>query len=279
MNNCKPNCPICEGTGYVYYDVPVSHRMFGKAIPCRNLPPESPIFNNHGLSSAERSRLFWSGINDRENVGRAVQEVRESMKRGKGVGYLYGGAGLAKTLILKTACVEWVRSGNGYFHYVTLAEILEDLRMAYDDDHPSHALKEKEDWYARFSLLCIDEIGAQRLTEFGTEKFFSLVNRRHEAGTERSENVLTLMAGNASPKEIDFRITDRLTDGRNFVIRLTGESYRPALEWEETEIPSSSSSSPVDPSEVFDTGEKSSVFDTGERIHFLTSHLKGDNRA
>lgn len=259
MNNCKPNCPICEGAGYIRYDVPIGHPRFGKLYPCFNLPPESPVFDNHGLSARERGGLAWEGIKDRENVGQAVREAQEALKRGKGVGYFHGGAGLAKTLILKTACAEWVRSGKGYFHFTTLAEILEDLRTAYDDDNPSRALKEKEERYARFGLLCIDEIGAQRLTDFGAEKFFSLVNRRHEAGTERGEKFLTFMAGNATPKEIDFRITDRLTDGRNFIVKLTGESYRPALEWEREEQKQPSSASLDDRQSVFETGEQPEI--------------------
>lgn len=231
-NLCIPSCPICGGAGWVRLDVPSTDKRFGRLFPCPSLPSGSKQFNNHGLTEHERKTLTWRTIKNRENVGQALKAVKETLQRGKGQGYLYGGAGLAKTLILKTACAEWARAGRGIFHYTNLADILDDLRSAYDDDQPSRALRMKEEKYSGFSLLCIDEIGAQRLTEFGAEKFFSLINRRHEAGTERGENLITLLAGNASPKEIDFRITDRLTDGRNFIVQLTGLSYRPAATWE-----------------------------------------------
>jgi len=162
-----------------------------------------------------------------------IQALKAAIKRGKGVVYLYGGPGLAKTLLLKIACAEWSRTGQGSFHFAPLPIILEDLRTAYDDDEPQRALADKERKYSRFPLLAIDEVGAERFTDFGSEKFFSLVNARHEAGTERGENVLTLLAGNISPSEINFRIADRFADGRNKVVRLTGDSYRPLQKWED----------------------------------------------
>ena len=31
----SPTCPICNGVGFVYTNVPVGHPDFGKAVPCR----------------------------------------------------------------------------------------------------------------------------------------------------------------------------------------------------------------------------------------------------
>ena len=232
---CLPSCPICGGAGWIRYEVPFGHPKYGRIDPCPKAPPESRLFDNHGLTVYERKTLTWNQIRKRENVEGAIEQVARSLQRGRGVGYLYGGKGLAKTLLLKTACATWTRLGGGVFHFTTLADVLEDLRTAYDDDEPQRALKAKEEKYFSYPMLAIDEIGAQRLTDFGTEKFFSLINRRHESGTERGESRLTLMAGNVSPKEIDSRITDRLEDGRNFVYKLTGESYRPKLEWKDND--------------------------------------------
>lgn len=232
LPNCRPDCPICGGFGFIRYDVPKDDSRFGRLFPCPNIPADSPIFDNHGLSQAERT-WTWTKVKDRENVSAGISVLKSAVKRGKGLGYLYGGAGLAKTLLLKIACAEWARAGHGIFHFTTLPIILEDLRTAYDDAEPQRALAEKERKYSRFPLLAIDEIGSERETDFAWEKFFSLINARHEAGAERGENFLTLMAGNVQPKEIDFRIVDRLGDGRNFIVRLTGDSYRPNLLWDE----------------------------------------------
>lgn len=223
---------MCEGFGFIRYDVPPQDSRFGKLFPCPNVPPNSPIFDNHGLTQQERT-LEWSNIIKRENIFEGIETLKAAIKRGKGIGYLYGGPGLAKTLLLKVACAEWARTGRGVFHYTTLPLILEDLRVAFDDDEPQRALAEKERKYNRFPLLAIDEVGAERGTEFAIEKVFSLIDGRHESGVERGETFVTLLAGNISPKELDYRIADRLTDGRNFIVKLNGESYRPSLKWED----------------------------------------------
>lgn len=215
----------------IRYEVPPTDSRFGKLFPCPNTPPESPIFDNAGLTPHERT-WGWSNIKLRENVNDAVRILKKAVERGKGLGFLYGGPGLAKTLMLKIACAEWARTGRGVFHFTTLPLILEDLRVAYDDPEPQRALAAKEAKYNRFPMLAIDEVGVERKTDFAMEKFFTLLNNRHEQGVERGEEFLTIMAGNISPSQLDFRIADRLDDGRNFIVQLQGESYRPLLEWE-----------------------------------------------
>ena len=226
---CVPNCEICGGIGYVRNDVPVWHPHFGKTFPCPNLPANSSIWHGHGLSARDLESLTWSRIVDRENVSDAVDALVSALRRGGGLGYLYGGAGLAKTKLLKILCAEWVRSGNGLFHFTTQKEILDDMRTAFDDDEPQRAIRDKQLKYESFPLLAIDEVTIERSTDFKIEQFFHLLNKRHEAGTEDRKRILTVMAGNISPSQLDYRITDRLSDGRNFVVRLTGESFRPAM--------------------------------------------------
>ena len=227
---CLPDCPVCGGVGYVRYDVPFGDPRFGKLSPCPKLPAESSIYENHGLTVAEIKASTWTDIHPRENVGKAIEKVRDLLDYGNGMGYLYGGAGLAKTKLLKIACAEWARAGRGIFHFTTQKDILDQMRAAYDDDQPQRKILEVQEKFVAFPFLAIDEITTARSTEFKIEQFFHVVNKRHEAGTELGEGIVTLMAGNASPRELDFRITDRLTDGRNFVLQLTGASYRPTLQ-------------------------------------------------
>jgi len=227
---CNPDCDTCYGTGYIRYDVPVYDPRFGRLSPCPKLPPESSIFAGHGLTSNEIRNADWSDVNIRENVTEAIQAIKTLLEYGNGMGYLYGGAGLAKTKLLQIACAEWARSGRGIFNLTTQKDILDDMRTAFDDDEPQRAIKDKQNKYIAFSILAIDEITIERSTDFKVEQFFHVINKRHESGTERGEGFITLMAGNVSPRDLDFRITDRLTDGRNFIVQLTGESYRPLME-------------------------------------------------
>lgn len=232
--NCKPECE-CGGIGFFSYDVPRDHILFGAIFPCPNLPPENLYWRGRGLSPKELHTLTWESLEIRENIAGAIARLKTEITRGKGLGYLYGGPGLAKTRLLKVACAEWKRGGKGSYLFTTQKAILDDLRAAYDDDEPQRAIRDLQNKFSRIPLLCIDEITIERNTEFKIEEFFDLINRRHEAGVEDEGKFLTIMAANISPAEIDFRIRDRLTDPRCFVYKLTGESYRPAMHWSEDE--------------------------------------------
>ena len=238
---CNVDCEVCGGIGYVRCDVPMDDPRFGKLIPCPNLPPESSIFEGHGLTARQLRESNWSSIDMRKdetdpNVTKAIAEAIAKLKgllqRGGGLCYLYGGPGLAKTKLLQIFCAQWVRQGRGIFHLTTQKDILDQMRKAYDDDEPNRKIVEVQDKFIAYPLLAIDELTVERSTDFKVEQFFDTVNKRHEAGVERGEQFVTIMTGNIAPRDLDFRITDRLTDGRNFIVKLTGESYRPMMEWE-----------------------------------------------
>jgi hypothetical protein len=227
---CRPDCEICGGIGYFTYDVEPGHKYFGRLQACSNIPAESSILDGHGLTIFERGELNFSRIKARENVGEAINALRKALKTGRGVGYLYGSPGLAKTVLLKILCAEWARQGNGVFHFCTQKEFIDQMRLCFDDNEPQRAIKDKQDKFTGYPLLALDEITTDRNTPFLVDEFFHLINKRHELGTEKGLPYLTVMAGNVSPKQLDYRITDRLTDQRNFIVQLTGESYRPFME-------------------------------------------------
>jgi hypothetical protein len=232
---CRPGCEVCGGIGFVHYDVPIGHEYFGKAFTCPKLPPESSIYDGHGLEIWERQSLNFSKVRNRENVSDGIKALRKVLKLGKGFGYLYGGPGLAKTMLLKILCAEWARTGRGVFHFCTQKDFIDEMRVCFDDDEPQRAIREKQAKYKGFPLLALDEITIDRSTPFLVDEFFNLINKRHEEGTEKGKPFLTVIAGNISPRQLDYRIADRLTDKRNFVVQLTGESYRPFMQAENHE--------------------------------------------
>lgn len=230
---CEPDCEICGGVGFVRYDVPRDDIRFGRLFPCPNLPADSSIHDGHGLTHGEIESLTWSNMEIRENIEDAMDLLKELLERGTGMGYLFGGPGLAKTALLKIFCAEYFRKHKKLFKYTSQKNIMDDMRLAYDDDEPNRKIVEKQNKYNDFPLLAIDEVTTERSTEFKVEQFFHLVNSRHEAGTERGEGKITVMVGNIMPDKLDYRVHDRLMDGRNFIFRLIGESYRPGLKWSE----------------------------------------------
>ncbi len=61
------------------------------------------------------------------------------------------------------------------------------------------------------------------------EKRFLLMDNRYVAAL-RQESV-TIMAGNKAPNLFDGYLWDRIRDGRFEIVKLSGESIRPGMEW------------------------------------------------
>lgn len=234
---CQPDCPTCGGIGYIRYDVQPGHERFGKLFPCPELPIHSPIYSESGLTQDERALSWKKSLLHRKDdkaaeasLVEAVTAVKAALAAQRGVVLLYGGNGLAKSLILKIAVAETLRQRRGVMgRYIQMAEIMEDLRTSYDAEQPGRSLKEMEMRYAKYPVLCIDELGVERDTEFTAEKQFMLIDRRYTASIENQAPLVTILATNLSINEFPARIADRLSDGRCAQIKLVGESMRPGL--------------------------------------------------
>ena len=226
---CSPTCEICGGGGWVRFDLPREHPQFGKLQPCPNmdidvdLPGKARLY---GLSKHERA-LDWTAVLPLEgsNAVEAVDIVRRVIERGYGWVYLWGDYGVAKSLILQIATAVSLRSGKDA-SYIRMAEILDHLRDGFDEGDYSSRME----WWLSVPILCIDEF--ERVNETGwaeNRRFVLMDNRYVNAGRRES---VTIMAGNKNPSTFDGYLWDRIQDGRFHVVKVTGESARPGMEWE-----------------------------------------------
>ena len=286
--NCRPDCPICGGIGYVQDE-------FGKVNACPNVS-SLMLFpgERYGLSLSERG-LTWEQVSPVNGVETALAQVRQALERGAGFVYLWGPPGLAKTLLLKTA-VALSLEAHQAAAYTRMVEILDDMRAAFDARDPSGESQRRLDWWAGLPVLAIDEFDRLRETEYAAERRFLLMDRRYESalrgghgmpcfgaaerggynaaerggagepafgatgrggynaagrggtgkpafgatgrggynatGRGGTVGAVTLMAANEDPALLDGYLYDRIRDGRFCVVHLSGDSLRPAMEWE-----------------------------------------------
>ncbi len=226
---CAPNCEICHGSGWMRVDVSMDHPLFGKVLPCDNAPITHPYFDRFGLLPSERENLNWQSLRNLDNVLEAAEKTREIVKSGWGMVYLWGDNGKAKSLLLKICVADWLRKKRGGAQFVMMADLLDDLRIALaDPDNGARQYRSRNEYWQGIPLLAIDEIDVMNHTEFATERRFIILDRRYERAMNEHES-LTLMASNEPPDQLPRSIYDRIRDGRNIIIRLTGESVRPAL--------------------------------------------------
>jgi DNA replication protein DnaC len=223
---CGPDCQICAGAGYTRRDLPLDHPNFGRLQLCPNVDRWAlPGAARYGITRQESLELTWDQIIDANNFPHVVDAVQQTLDRGYGWVYLFGGFGLGKTLALKIAIAEAIRAGSEAA-YVRMAEILDHLRAAFAD-----SIQETEssrlNWWSGLPVLAIDEFDRVRSTGYGEERRFVLMDRRYEQAIRRES--LTLIASNTDPRRLPGYLYDRVRDGRFSVVKIEGESLRPGF--------------------------------------------------
>lgn len=145
----------------------------------------------------------------------------EFIKRAE-VLHLLGPPGTGKSHLATAIGVAAVRAGRSVYR-CSLAELIEALTKAEREGR----LAEKIRFYARASLLIVDEIGYLPITSGGANLFFQLVNARYEKGAM----ILTSNRGFAEWGEIfgdpvvATALLDRLLH-HAVVVQIEGASYR-----------------------------------------------------
>lgn len=229
---CIPDCEICGGSGYYRVQVPFDDPRFGKMLICQNvdrstLPGISPI----GLDRSEISSLTWDILVNEPGIGLAINTVKETLERGFGWVFLYGGFGVGKTFIQKIAVAEVIRSGKDAA-YVRMAEILDHLRESFQEGI-QESENERLAYWSKLPILAIDEFDRARNTEYMNERRFVLMDRRYEGAAR--ENSITILSSNEDPSNLPGYLYDRVCDGRFKIICLSGESFRPGMNYTEPE--------------------------------------------
>ena len=105
--------------------------------------------------------------------------------------------------------------------YIFLPSFLENLRNDYGRDDPD--FEEELDMVTHCKLLIIDDIGAERITEWVAERMVSLIHDRYSNGLS------TIYTSNLSPKELEEKLGDRIASrviGKSAVVEITGGDWR-----------------------------------------------------
>jgi DNA replication protein DnaC len=220
-------CPfgVCDGTGWI-----LGPENIARSCECR----EQRIARARSRGVASVIPPKYRGVSfDRppitdldRNVVRAVREYIDSLEDnlagGSGLWFM-GDVGTGKTslaMLVSKAAIECGRSVAIY----SLPRLLSRIRHTYDADTGEQSYDDFIDRLTNVDLLHIDDLGAEKTSEWVLEQLYAIVDSRYEE--ERAMVVTTNLDPGALEEQIGLRTVSRLVEICGDPLLLHGDDLR-----------------------------------------------------
>jgi DNA replication protein DnaC len=205
---------VCDGSGWILGPEDV-------ARPCECREQRLRKGRNRGLASVIPAR--YRGVSfDRPPVSdmarsletkAAVAEVSgyiadldERLEQGRGL-WLFGDTGTGKTTLAMLVSKAALEAGHSVAIY-SLPKLLARIRQTYDAEPGGDSYSTFFDRLTAVDLLHIDDLGAEKRSDWVLEQLYSLVNERYEA--QRSIMITTNLQHEELEDQIGPRTVSRL---------------------------------------------------------------------
>jgi len=207
-------CPRCGGTGFVRYQVPPDHPLFGRAIPCvckqRELAERRATQLRHQGNIQHLGRMtfetFEAGDYSSTQVAYNLQDAKETAQafaaQPEGWLLITGDFGCGKTHLAAAIANERIRLGQQVYFEVA-PDLLDHLRATFAPNSAVTYSERFED-VRNCELLILDDLGTQNTTPWAVEKLYQIINYRYNA------TLPTVITTNQTPADMDPRLASRL---------------------------------------------------------------------
>jgi DNA replication protein DnaC len=201
---------LCDGSGFLY-DLETN-----TAYDCRCRPQRQALAKARSLSAVIPKRYRHVGF-DRPPVTdidpqvvlavrRFTERIEDKLDKGRGL-WLMGPVGTGKTTLAMLVSQAALQAGRSVAIY-SLPRLLNEIRDVHRAER-SHV--DLLDRLTAVDLLHIDDVGAERTTDWVLEELYSIVNARYE--DERSMVITTnILDREALCEQITERTVSRLTE-------------------------------------------------------------------
>lgn len=223
----RPGCPICQGAGYLAFDVPIDDPRFGEMVPCDCTKREQAVRRQqllleHSNLGPLRNKTFDNFVRDQgarvqKNTpeaafkqGRAFadrpdrpQEDRLTKQRIEWL-VILGNHGTGKTHLAAAIANQRLDQGRPAI-FIVVPDLLDRLRAAYS---PTSDVSYDELFESarETDLLILDDLGAQSSTPWAQEKLYQIINERY------NRRLPTVITSNLSLDDMELRLRSRIGD-------------------------------------------------------------------
>jgi DNA replication protein DnaC len=240
-----PNCPHCQGIGYLRIDRNLGDPDFGRVqvCVCRQIDVEEQMRQRlFSLSRLDELKEYtFDNFNPQGRVGIGGQQ-RQSLERAfnqaeayadvlSGWLFLQGGYGCGKTHLAAAIANAAVEAGVPTL-FLTVPDLLDQLRYAYGSEDVT--FEDRFEQVRTAPLLVLDDFGTQSATAWAREKLFQILNYRY------INQVPTVVTTNLMLEEIEGRMRSRLSDPElvSYVQILAPDYRRPVEDSSQHELSS-----------------------------------------
>jgi len=176
---------------------------------------EKMLFEFNGIPTRFKGRTFENyvpvGVDPRPVCMQALTDKR-------GI-FIDGNTGTGKTH-LAVACLHWlIPQTNVSYRFLPTSELMLELKASFSRDGEKGVL----DHHRKPTVLVLDDIGAEKVSDWSRQMFYTLIDRRYR---DMSITIITSNLSLAKISElIDDRISSRIPEMCE-VVHLTGPDKR-----------------------------------------------------
>ena len=149
-----------------------------------------------------------------------LDNLEENIESGKGIYFWSEVKGSGKTMIASALANELINKYKRYVKFATSLDILDEIKATYNNGSDENERTLLND-ITSTDFLIIDDFGTERTTDWATEKFYQIVNKRYV------DKKVTFFTSNFDLKTLkyDDRITNRIKE-RSYIVHFPEESVR-----------------------------------------------------
>jgi DNA replication protein DnaC len=210
-------CPLgaCDGSGWILGPEDVARPCECRAPRLKRgrskgiasvIPPRyrGVSFDRPPISDMARDLSTKAALAD---VAAFVDELEERLDSGRGL-WLFGETGTGKTTLAMLISKAALEAGRTVAIY-SLPKLLARIRRTYDSEPGGDSYLSFFERLTAVDLLHIDDLGAEKRSDWVLEQLYALINERYEA--ERSVLITTNLPHEELEEQIGSRTVSRLS--------------------------------------------------------------------